>query len=131
MKSYKDATGKRDVGFSDRLTTSSAAKKNELERYRTSLVTDDPAFAERQVARHAASAARDARTAERKAARLAVAAREAAEKVARVANEAREAQEKATQFASEQADAEARAIALAVQQKANRDARYAARKVRK
>jgi hypothetical protein len=73
----------KGTSFDDRLSTAANAKKAELEKFRARSGTTDPAFAERQAARHAISVARDARTAERNVSRLASVAQEAAEKVAR------------------------------------------------
>jgi len=73
----------KKTNFDDRLSAAANAKKAELEKFRARSGTNDPAFAERQAARHAVSVARDARTAERAASRLAGLAREAAEQSAR------------------------------------------------
>jgi Family of unknown function (DUF6481) len=69
----------------------SNAKKAEREKFGAKSGANDPAFAERQAARHAISVARDVRMAERKDARLASVAREAAEKVPRDAEVAQQA----------------------------------------
>ena len=69
----------------------------------------------------------EVRMAEREAARAAEAERLAAEEAARVA----EQQAKAAEEAALKAEAKARAVALAAEQKAARDARYAARHARK
>jgi hypothetical protein len=106
--------------------TAANAKKAELEKFRARSGTTDPAFAERQAARHAISVARDARTAERNVSRLASIAQEAAEKVARDA--AVEAEQTAAD--AEVARHAAHDIALQAERKAARDARYAARKAR-
>src|SRR6516162_11338366 len=79
------------TSFDDRLSAAANAKKAELEKFRARSAANDPAFAERQAARHAISVARDARIAERNASRLARLAREAGEKAAR--NAAVEAEE--------------------------------------
>src|ERR1700730_6311542 len=73
----------KGTSFDDRLSAAANAKKAELEKFRARSGVNDPAFAERQAARHAIDVARDARTAERKASRLASVAHEAAEKAAR------------------------------------------------
>ena len=114
------------TGFDDRLNTAAKAKTAELEKFRAKSGSNDPAFAERQAARHAISVARDARVAERKAAQLASDAREAAAKATRDA--AAEAEQ--TDRDAEVARQAAHNIALQAERKAARDARYAARKAR-
>ena len=80
------------TNYDDRLSAAANAKKAEVEKFRARSGTNDPAFAERQAARHAISVARDARIAERNASRLVRLAREAGEKAARdAAAEAEEA----------------------------------------
>jgi hypothetical protein len=115
----------KNTGLSDRLGAAAAAKNAMLERFRSKQA--DPAVLERQAALKAISDARDARQAERKAAREAEAARLAAERAAAAAEQAaREAEER--RLANEAAG---RTAALEAQQKAARDARYAARKARR
>ncbi len=116
----------KGTSFDDRLSAAANAKKTELEKFRARSGTNDPAFAERQAARHAISVARDARTAERNASRLAGVAREAAEKAARDAAE--EAEQAARE--AEVARQAANEVVLQAERKAARDARYAARKAR-
>jgi hypothetical protein len=110
--------------FNERLENSASAKKALLEKFRAQPKPDDPAVIERDAARAAAAAAREARIAERKAARAAEAARLEAEA-------ARAAAEQAAREAEEKAQEEARRIALEAEQKAARDARYKARKARR
>lgn len=107
----------RDAGLNDRLGAATAAKRAMLEQFRAK--QQDPALLERQAQQWAIDEAREIRRAERKAASEAEAARQAAEKAAR------EAEEK--QLAKETA---ARTAALETEQKARRDARYAARKAK-
>ena len=116
----------KETGFTERLNTAASAKTAELEKFRGKSGVNDPAFAERQAARHAVSLARETRMAERKAARLASVAREAAEQAARDA--AVEAEQAAVE--AEVAEQAARDVALQAERKAARDARYAARKAR-
>ncbi len=116
----------KETGFTERLSTAASAKKAELEKFRGKSEANDPAFAERQAARHAVSLARETRTAGRKAARLASVAREAAEQAAHEA--AVEAEQAAVD--AEVAEQAARDVALQAERKAARDARYAARKAR-
>lgn len=123
--------GFKDKGFGDRLSTAAAAKKSQLERFREKPAMDEAAFAEQQAARLAVRVARDERAAERKAARDAAEAKEAAEKLAQ---ETLRAQEAAEKLAGETRDASEKIAsdkALLAEQKAARDARYAARKARK
>jgi hypothetical protein len=117
--------------FAERLKTAATAKQAQLERARAKDPTKDPAFAERQAARSAAAAAREARIAEKKAEREAATAREAEERAA-----AEAARELAAKLEAERLEVERiaegdRLVALAAAQKAERDARYAARKARK
>ena len=111
---------RNEVGFAERRDTAVKAKQALLERARAMAPTNDPAFAERQAQRQAVAVAREARTAERREAKAAgAAAKAAAEAEAlRVAEEERVA-------------AEAAAVELAARQKAIRDAKYAARKIRR
>jgi Family of unknown function (DUF6481) len=106
--------------FSERLTTAADAKAALLEKFRARPAPDSPEALARQAELQAIADAREARNAERWAARAAEAAKQAAEEKARAAEEAaRAAQEKA------------RAAAMAQEQKAARDARYAARRARR
>jgi hypothetical protein len=115
----------KNTGLGDRLAAAAAAKNTMLERFRSKQA--DPAVLERQAELKAISAARDARQAERKAVREAEASRLAAERAAAAAEQAaREAEER--RLAKEAAG---RTAALEAQQKAARDARYAARKARR
>jgi hypothetical protein len=116
----------KGTGFEDRLSAAANAKKAELEKFRATSGQNDPAFAERQAARHVISVARGVRTAERNAARLAGAAHDAAAKAARDA--AAEAEQTASD--AEVARQAADDVALQAERKAARDARYAARKAR-
>lgn len=121
----------------DRLAVAALAKKAMLERFKAKPPPDDPAVIERQAAQRAVVDAREARAAERKAARDAEAARLAAEAAARLAEQERQQAEqvaylarKANDAAQAQAEYKARALALAAEQKAARDERYARRKAR-
>ena len=120
-----------EPSFADRLNTGAKAKQALLKKAKEKDPRNDPGFAERQVARMAAAKVRDERKAQRKAAREA----------AKLAEEARKAKELADAEAAriaeeERLEAEALAeaelaVALAEEQKAERDRRYAARKARK
>lgn len=108
------------VDFAERQSTSAKAKQDLLKRARAQDPANDPGFAERQAQRQATAIAREARTAERRAAK-------AAEAAARAAAEA----EALRVAEAERLAAEAAAVALAARQKAIRDAKYAARKIRR
>lgn len=120
----------RNTAFNERLNTAADAKKAALEKFRGKPGPDDPAVIERQAARQALSAAREARAAERQVAREAEALREAAEHSARQAEAARQASEQAVLDAKLRGEQTARDEALEAQRKIDRDARYAARKAR-
>jgi len=114
----------------ERRNNAAAVKKAMLEKFRT--ITQDPVLAEQQrLKRIAINEARDARMAEREAARkvqeaeLAAQAEREAELAAQAAREAEAAE------ALAKAEEAERALALAAEQKAVRDARYAARKAAK
>jgi hypothetical protein len=114
--------------FSDRLSAAAAAKKAMLERFKARPAMDDPEVVARREAQAALSAERETRLAERKAAREAAEARELAERIER---ETRDREEKAIREQREAVERFQQAEALAAQQKAARDARYAARKAKK
>ncbi|MBK1659031.1 DUF6481 family protein [Paracraurococcus ruber] len=124
--------------FNDRLSAQAKARQAALEKFRSRPRPDDPAVLERQAQMKAVAEAREARAAERKAAREAEAARLAAEAAARAVEERARAAEEAARAVAEanrvqilEDEKKARALALAAEQKAARDARYAARKARK
>lgn len=114
----------KDPEFGERRTAADEARQKALEKFRARPGPDDPDYRERQAARQAGAAAREARDAERKVSRKADA--EAAEAVLQADREAKDS----ARAAAAQEDAD-RADALAAEQKAARDARYAARKARK
>jgi hypothetical protein len=138
----------KENGFDDRASTASQAKKAQIEKFRASLATPDPALAERQAARAALLADRERRAAQRQAEREAAAAKLAAEQAEAAAQAAALAEREAAQAAAEaeraaeaqrEADAarhaeflekQERDLALKAEQKSKRDARYAARKGR-
>lgn len=132
QKVDRPGKGKVAAGFGDRLSVAAAAKKAQLEKFKANKVdVNDPAFLEQQAARQAAAAAREERQAQRKAEKEAAKEQVIAERKA--AQKAAEDKLVADRLAAEtaEADAEEAKIALAAQQKAARDARYAARKARK
>ncbi|WP_187371421.1 DUF6481 family protein [Methylobacterium oryzihabitans] len=114
----------QDVSLGDRLTSSGSARDAMLLRFKARPAGDDPAVAARRAARRLAGEARHRRLTERDAARRAEAARTEAE-----ALRLREREE--ADRARDAAEAIARAGALEAEQKAARDARYAARKARR
>jgi hypothetical protein len=113
----------KEKNFTDRLSTANAAKRAMLDKFRAQPKLDDPAVQERLAAQVALAKAREARIAERKAQRD-------AERLANEAEVARLAEERAAQEAEERRAEGDRAIAMLAEQKAARDARYAARKAR-
>lgn len=155
MHNSKSAYHQNDH-FKTRISAATDAKQILLQKFHNRPKLDDPAVIARQAAQKAVSDARAVRVAERKAAAVAEVARlaalQAAEAAAQKARETEEALraaeqaareiEEARQLASAQmaqetravlldAEKKARALALAAEQKALRDARYAARKARR
>lgn len=120
----------KEPGFVERLKTAAKAKKAQLERLRATVPANRTQSAERDARQAEAAAARKLRTAERKDAERA-ASRE--KEALRAAEKARQAQavidEDARKRAERLIQAEADA-ALKRDQKAARDAKYAARKAR-
>ncbi len=113
--------------FRERLSTAANARNAALAKFRAKPGPDHPAVIERQASQMAIEAARDARIDERKAAREAEAARHAAAQALLAAEE----QARAVKLAAHEAAASDRAAAVAAEQKAARDARYAARNARR
>jgi len=122
--------GFNDTSFLERREVAAKAKKAVLEVFRAKTDPNDPAVIDRARARREIAAAREVRAAERAAARLAR-EREIAEQqtrdAAQAAQAAAEAAERAAREKRETADRE---VALEAERKAERDARYAARKLR-
>lgn len=110
--------------FSDRQDAAASAKQALLERFKARPSPDDPAVVAQREARRLAAEAREVRAAERKAAKIEAQKRELEERIAREAAELKAAEEREAAEAAEK-------IRLAAEQKAARDARYAARKQRK
>jgi hypothetical protein len=123
--------GFKEKGFNDRLEAAAKAKQAQLERARAKSPLNDPDFARRQAERKRQAEEREARIAARAAEKAADAQRDAerraADEAARIAAE-KLAEEERLKAGREEAD---RLVALAAEQKAARDARYAARKQRK
>ena len=113
--------------FDDRRKNSASAKQMLLEKFKARPPADDPEMIAKAQARAEIARARDERAREREAARI------AAEKQAAEEKRAREEAELAAQIAREEEEArlaaERKAIDLA-EKKAQRDARYAARKAK-
>jgi Family of unknown function (DUF6481) len=112
-------SGFREPGFSDRQKAAQQAKRDLLNKFRAQPGPDDPEVAKRR-------AEREALAANREKARL---AREA-EKAEAKRREEEAAAAEAERIAREKEEEEARLAAAELEQKAKRDARYAARKER-
>ncbi len=110
--------------FSDRIGNSNAAKRAMLEKFRSKPKADDPAVQARIAEQVALAKAREQRIADKKAQKEAErTAREV--EVKRLEEERIAAEKEARRVEGEQA------MALLAEQKAARDARYAARKAKK
>jgi hypothetical protein len=119
----------KDPDFQTRQSSAATAKKAMMEKFRAK--AEDPGLTERLAQRQAVNEAREARAAEREAAKKQREAEQAAEKT-RAAEAAAEAEREAEKLkAAAEADEAEREILLAAEQKATRDARYAARKAAK
>src|SRR5258708_18874671 len=119
----------QDLDHQRRQSAAAAAKQAMLQKFRAA--SEDPEVARRHAARVAMNEARLVRMAEREAAKLAREA-ELAEQAARAAELAVQAQREAEEAEALLAAPSAQlAILLEADQKAARDARYAARKVAK
>jgi hypothetical protein len=123
--------GFKEKGFNDRLEAAAKARQAQLERARAKSPLNDPDFAKRQAERRRLAEEREARAAARTAEKAAASQREAehraTQEAARIETE-RLADETRQKARREEAD---RLVALAAEQKAARDARYAARKQRR
>jgi hypothetical protein len=127
----------REKDFSERRTAAVEAKKALLERFKAKPAADDPAVIAKQQERQAILAARAIREKEKEKARQEKLAREAAERAERerLAEIARKEAEELARIEAEARAAEelervARQLNEEAEQKAKRDARYAARKSR-
>jgi hypothetical protein len=121
----------KDKDFGDRLSAAKNAKQAMTAKFLQRPGSDDPAVIERRQAREAVSAARAVREAQRNARAAAEAAETAAQQERADAEAAFAAAEAAAQQERAVAENEANKARLEVEQKAARDARYAARKARK
>ena len=116
--------------FADRLETAAKAKQALLDKARQKDPANDPEFAARQAARIEAARVREERESERRHAKLAEQARVKAEREAEAARKAAEAAVEAERIRLGKRPVSKPALSEA-EQKAARDARYAARKARK
>ena len=124
MKGFKEDT------FNDRMKDAAKARAAQLEKARAKDPRNDPEFAARQAERIRIAQEREKREAERKAARLAEQQR-AAEEAAAAERAQLEAAKAAEEERARKANEERSKLAqLLADQKAARDARYAARKSR-
>jgi membrane protein involved in colicin uptake len=132
-------SGPKGSSVEDRITRQNDAKKALLDRFKSAPKPGDAAYEEQQAklkdiadARREREALRAKQKAEEEARRI----REAKQKAEREAEEARVAAEEAKRLAEEEAtrkvkeksEADAKHLLLLAEQKAARDARYAARK---
>ncbi len=112
-------SGFKQPDFADRQKAAAQAKQDLLNKFRAQPGPDDPEVAKRRAEREVAAANREQAKIARDAAKAEAKQREAEAKEAEAARIARDKEEEA-----------ARQVAAEVEQKAKRDARYAARKDR-
>jgi hypothetical protein len=113
----------KETTVADRRNTAAAARQAMLEKFKARVRLDDPAMQARLAERAAVAKAREERAAERKA-------QKEAERIAREVEAKRLEEERiAAEKEARRIEGE-QAIALLAEQKAARDARYAARKSR-
>ncbi len=125
--SSRTATIFKGNKFNERQSASADAKRAVLAKFQSRPPADDPAVQARAAERRAIAEAREARMAERRIEREAEAARKAAERLAAEAADAERRKADEARAVEEARDA----ALLKLQQKAARDARYAARKARR
>ena len=113
--------------FKDRATAAAEARKKLAEKFKAMPKPDDPRLQQLAAERKAIAEAREARMAERAVAKAEEEARKAEEAKLRAVEEARAAEEARKRAIEERA----KQLQIAAEQKAARDARYAARKARK
>lgn len=114
--------------FADRAAAAAAAKRALVDSFKAAKpAPDDPAVLARQAERRAIAEARDVRAVERKKLKELEDLRRIAEDVARIEADRIRAEEEAARVA----DAAVRDEAIKAQRKAERDAKYAARKARR
>jgi hypothetical protein len=122
--------GFKDAGFLERQQSAAKAKQAALKKFRAQPGADDPAVMERERARRAIAEAREARASEREVTRLAREKEMAEQRIREAALAEQNAQETAERTAREQREIADGEVALQAGRKAERDARYAARKKR-
>jgi membrane protein involved in colicin uptake len=115
--------GFKGQNFNDRLSASNTARQAAVEKLKAKLDPNRPEAVEKRAERLALAQAREARLAEREAARVAEIERQEAERLAREVNEKAEQEDKKRRETEKLQE-------LLAEQKAARDARYAARKAR-
>ena len=121
---------RKEPGFAERLQTAAKAKQAQLEKIRATALANDAQSTERQAARVETAEARKIRTAQHKYSNRVTAGLRDAQRAAEKARQAQAVtEEKARKDAERTAQVEADA-ALKQVQKAARDSKYAARKVR-
>ena len=121
---------RKEPGFAERLQTAAKAKQAQLEKIRATSLANDAQSTERQAARVETADARKIRTAEHKHSNRVAAELRDAQRAADKAKHARAVtEEKSRKDAERTAQVEADA-ALKKDQKAARDSKYAARKLR-
>jgi len=113
--------------FADRAAAAAAAKRALVDSFKAKPAPDDPAVLARQAERKAIADARELRAIERKKQKEIDDLRRQAEDVAKIEAERLRAEEEATRVT----EAAARDEAIKAQRKAERDAKYAARKARR
>ena len=121
---------RKEPGFAERLQTAAKAKQTQLEKIRATALANGAQFTERQAARVETAEARKIRTADRKYSNRVTAELRDAQ---RAAEKARQAQAVTEEMARKDAERTAQVVAdaaLKKEQKAARDSKYAARKVR-
>jgi hypothetical protein len=112
-------SGFKEPGFTDRQKAALEARQNLLKKFREQPGPDDPEVARRRAEREAIVANRERMKQEREA-----------EKAEQKRREEEAAAAEAVRVAREKEEEEEREAALLAEQKAKRDARYAARKAR-
>ena len=115
-------------GIGERLRAAASAKGLAQKSFRARADVNDPEVLRKRAKRLEQAQARDGRLTERK---LAQGTQDAAELAARNAKETTDKAEREERKALERAEQESRKAALEQEKKTERDARYAARKVRK
>ncbi len=113
--------------FKDRATAADEARKKLAERFKQAPKPDDPRILALAAERKAIAEARDVRQAERARVKAEEEARKAEEAKLRAVEEARAAEDARRKAIEERA----KQLQIAAEQKAARDARYAARKAKK